>query len=147
MLRLIHQASQKEKGLVFSMAWVSEHSAWSASRPVALWHFCGVVLLSGITSGPLAITGSVLVSKGHLLAALHIHVVLRTLLSIQGFSRLFGVVYRPWCPWYSLPLLNCQLYCLDSFPVVVRVGGVFSIHGIVGSCGGRTFLTIVGFCF
>lgn len=105
------------------------------------------VTVGHLTSGPLAITGSVLVSKGHLLAALHILVVLHTLLSILGFSRLFGVVYCPWCPWYSLPLLNYQLYCLDSFPMVVRLAGVFSIHGIVGSCGGRTFLTIVGFCF
>ena len=88
MLHLIHQASQKDKELVFSMAWCSlgicERSAWSASRPVVSWRFCGVVLLSGITSGPLAITGSVVVSKGHLLAALHILVVLHTLLSIQG---------------------------------------------------------------
>ena len=38
---------------------------------MALWHFCGVVLLLGITSGPLEITGS----KGHLVAALHILVV------------------------------------------------------------------------
>ena len=32
--------------------------------------------------------------------------------------------------------------------MVVRLAGVLnSIHGIAGSCGGRTFLTIVGFCF
>ena len=54
---------------------------------MALWRFCGVVLLLGVTSGPLEITGSVLVSKGHLVAALHILVVLHTLLSIQGLFR------------------------------------------------------------
>ena len=76
----------ERKGASFLNAWYSlglcEHSAWSASRPVALWHFCGVVLLLGITLGPLAITGSVVDERGN---ACGIALACSfTLLSLQG---------------------------------------------------------------
>lgn len=101
MLRLIHQASQKDKELVFSMAWCYVLAFVSVQHGLLAGQWrCGVVLLLGITSGPLEITGSVLVSKGHLVAALHILVVTyfaqhTGLVQVDCFGRLFGVVYRP----------------------------------------------------